>query len=315
MVTVGQEFKNYKELCKFLGESVYSGNSKRCQIKRWRRHFDFHTEGYRIIIDKVHKKPIYKETRGANNHKNLDIYLPYLHYCFAEGLNYNMGANEIISDTLHLINEDILKSTFNNAAKNIDFSKDEAQKFIEWVRGVRKYIIDTVELGLKTLQNDGLIKYNTAYAFISQHNKTSYMAYAAGFDDFIEAAEVEVCDYMNKIYHISKKMKGRQVKFIIFKNRSWIKEYRSRMIKKIKGNENLMDALKRSNAEVFYGIDFGSDAYPIDGYWKVWSVIEVEPPNSINIWEARQNFIDLIVRKTAKGRNISQEWIEAAFLS
>ena len=38
---VGQEFKNYKEMCIWLGESIKSGCSKKAQIKEWKCNFNF----------------------------------------------------------------------------------------------------------------------------------------------------------------------------------------------------------------------------------------------------------------------------------
>ena len=42
---VGQEFKNYKIFCKFMGEEPKKANSKISQIKEWNRYFLFKKEG------------------------------------------------------------------------------------------------------------------------------------------------------------------------------------------------------------------------------------------------------------------------------
>ena len=65
-----KEFRNYKELCRYLGEDIKSGNSKIAQMKRWKTQFDFHTEGYKIIIDKMH----------SNATKKADFFKPHVSY-------------------------------------------------------------------------------------------------------------------------------------------------------------------------------------------------------------------------------------------
>lgn len=52
---VGDEIKNYKEMCKLLDEKVRNGNSKKSQLKRWEKLFSWNNEGYRFIITEVHK--------------------------------------------------------------------------------------------------------------------------------------------------------------------------------------------------------------------------------------------------------------------
>ena len=77
---VGQEFKNYKVLCDFLGEEIKVGSSKISQFKEWDRYFSFIKNGQRIIIIEIFKTPKCKiDRRGGNNlghykHPNLGIY-------------------------------------------------------------------------------------------------------------------------------------------------------------------------------------------------------------------------------------------------
>ena len=54
---VGQEFKNYKILCEFMGENPKKANSKLSQVKEWNRYFLFKKEGQKIIITKIYNTP------------------------------------------------------------------------------------------------------------------------------------------------------------------------------------------------------------------------------------------------------------------
>lgn len=58
---VGDEFKNYKVLCNALGFKYYkSGHSKECQIKEFKRYFEFNREGNKYIITKIYDNPLEK---------------------------------------------------------------------------------------------------------------------------------------------------------------------------------------------------------------------------------------------------------------
>ena len=49
VINQNQIFKNYKELCAYLGEEPKKANSKVAQLKEWERYFLFRKEGQKII--------------------------------------------------------------------------------------------------------------------------------------------------------------------------------------------------------------------------------------------------------------------------
>ena len=52
-LTTGQKFKNYKELCLFLGEEPKQGNSKIAQMERWQRFFRWEKNKFSLTITEV----------------------------------------------------------------------------------------------------------------------------------------------------------------------------------------------------------------------------------------------------------------------
>jgi hypothetical protein len=51
--------KNYKIMCELLNEKVSGGGStKKAQINRWKRYFEFHRDGQKYIIDKIYNNPL-----------------------------------------------------------------------------------------------------------------------------------------------------------------------------------------------------------------------------------------------------------------
>ena len=49
----GQVFKNYKELCAFMGWKIYNGDGKIRQFKELTSLCNYHKQGHKIIIDNV----------------------------------------------------------------------------------------------------------------------------------------------------------------------------------------------------------------------------------------------------------------------
>lgn len=67
-LTVGRIFKNYKELCRFMGWKTTGGDYKKARIKELDSLCAWHNEGYKFVIDKVFeiKKDIV-DGRSKNN--------------------------------------------------------------------------------------------------------------------------------------------------------------------------------------------------------------------------------------------------------
>ena len=66
-LTVGGVFKNYKELCEFMGWRVATGNTKIAQLKELNTICKWHKDGNKIVIDEVYSKSIDKVDNRVNN--------------------------------------------------------------------------------------------------------------------------------------------------------------------------------------------------------------------------------------------------------
>ena len=76
-LTVGQTFKNYKELVAFFDEEVKNGKSKKYQLENFKRYFDYEKQGNKFIITAINEIPTEKKLRGkdATVGKELDALL------------------------------------------------------------------------------------------------------------------------------------------------------------------------------------------------------------------------------------------------
>lgn len=73
---IGLVVKNYKELCKILGEEVKNGKSKKLQLKNWERFFAWEKQGQRFIIVDIYDTPLPKEDLRKKG--NNSIYKNYI---------------------------------------------------------------------------------------------------------------------------------------------------------------------------------------------------------------------------------------------
>lgn len=76
---VGQEIKNYKELCVILDVKEKTGNSKIAQLENLERYVKYHKKGNKFIIDEIYSKELEKvDKRTQGNNNNISKNLRYM---------------------------------------------------------------------------------------------------------------------------------------------------------------------------------------------------------------------------------------------
>ena len=63
ILTVGKIFKNYKELCRFMGWKPTGGDYKKARLKELDTLCKWHNEGYKFVIDKVYQQQLQKQDK------------------------------------------------------------------------------------------------------------------------------------------------------------------------------------------------------------------------------------------------------------
>lgn len=73
---LGQEIKNYKELCRILNQETLGGKQKQLQILDFQRYFEFQKVGHKFVITDIFTEPIPKEDKRKMG--NNSIYVKYI---------------------------------------------------------------------------------------------------------------------------------------------------------------------------------------------------------------------------------------------
>ena len=98
----GQIIKNYKVLCEILEIKYTKGNSRKYQLERLAKYVDYHKDGNKFIIDKIHSVPRtqIKERKRKykfylpNEHTEFKGYYVYAHYIDDEVVYVGKGCKE-----------------------------------------------------------------------------------------------------------------------------------------------------------------------------------------------------------------------------
>jgi hypothetical protein len=116
---IGQEIKNYKELCKLLEEPTKDGGkAKEYQLKDFQRYFGFEKEGRKFIIKEIYDEPLEKEDGrmfGNNSIYSNDIQNILL--CVL----YRLPSNEVVWSCNTLLNNlSMINSNYITARRDMD---------------------------------------------------------------------------------------------------------------------------------------------------------------------------------------------------
>lgn len=76
--------KNYKMMCELLNENITGGDSKKAQLNRWKRYFDFYKDGQKFVINEIYDEPFV--TDDARKRKE-GLYVKYIELLLLEYLS------------------------------------------------------------------------------------------------------------------------------------------------------------------------------------------------------------------------------------
>lgn len=163
---IGQEIKNYKELCNLLGVEVKAGKSKQLQHKDFDRYFQYEKQGHKYLIKEIYsnqKEKIDKRKEGNNtvfteDFRNLMIYM--LHKNRTESMLMSKGA---MYKAMNLVNENYLTAR-NNISKLSEIVELPQSAIYEFYDYNSSKLRDTLERNLKHCRSRSLLLFESVVA-------------------------------------------------------------------------------------------------------------------------------------------------------
>lgn len=161
----GDIFKNYKEICKVLGEKEKGGKSKQYQLKEWERYFEYEKQGHKFKIVKIYDKPKEKEDLRSDN--GISIYIEDIERLILDLLTQDKNNGQLFLSRSMLLKE--LKMINDNysyyrnnkptLSKFTNISLEEINEFYELSNSTLKTNLETA---LSRLRKQSLIYWTYA---------------------------------------------------------------------------------------------------------------------------------------------------------
>ena len=306
---INDTFKNYKELCAYLGEEPKKANSKVAQLKEWERYFSFRKEGQKIIITEVFDTPKDKvDNRGGNNNKNVKPFMDYLMSEFNadEYLNQYFTISNWSTLILHLLSKDVCDMTYRDDDTVFEYCGQhnilDPKLFREYIGTVKCVTKNLITTAFRGLQKQGHLKYTEGYKFRYQGEKYDKMIATDELNDYIDQMEHEICETLNNEFFCNKKIKGKQLIYILqhSKDKEKLQLYNEMRMQCMNDSNDVLcalnDAIWYEDADSRDFID-GEDKRLLN-YYKAYKITDFNTgyPKSNN----RQEIIDIIKRLAMK---------------
>ena len=171
----GTLVKNYKEMCSLLGCTTRTGNSKKSQIKNWKRYFDFEKVGQKFLIAEIYAEPF--PTEDSRKLKE-GLYVKYIELLLLKHLSECQGHQTKISkgslySVLGLANhnyknlrddyEIVRENVQENVGRAVAISNFDVRHFYQRADTKLTKILYTA---LESMSKRFLIKYESEYIII-----------------------------------------------------------------------------------------------------------------------------------------------------
>jgi len=316
-VTIGQVFKNYKELCEHLGELAKGGKSKQLQLLDWQRYFEYKREGNKFIITNVYAEPLEKKQRTSNNIKNIKPMIEYLQGTWDfDDCGYHSFTNwyceqlELLCiDSCNIIYKDDYDIT-EYCKKNKIINK---RLLCDYVSAAKQVLKNMFLKSLNYMQKKNMVEYEDGYMF----------AYALGIrslghfetdllNDIIKKNETIICNEINKDHNLSNKLKGRQNLLVIYGKDDLLNEFTEKKLSMLMENEQAINICNEA-IEDNYDNEKQSWVVPVDTEHPILSYYRGIAITSMDVCETdiQANGIEIcnIIRKKARKQILNKNYI------
>lgn len=245
-MTKGQVFKNYKELCAYMGEETKGGTEKMSQLRRWGCLFSWHKNGHKIIIDEIFENGEVISPYDSHRDERVQMYMPYVrsHILGVDPDEY-LGTQRLLGSAMRLIPMSAYRQVNDRGMKSEDFYKkyglQEVGSFEEYVSVAGMVMKDTVVRCLKRMQKNKELKFTEAEVFIVKDGRRRYLC-LDGYDELVRRVEYKVCNEIAA--SLGMKTRGRQLIHYIKGRKELMQKFFSRCMEELLKDNALVKDLK-----------------------------------------------------------------------
>lgn len=170
-------FKNYKELCAFLGVKVAAGNSKQAQLAEIARHCRLGKMGHQIHIKEVYHSPIKEKTsRGRKGIYSELLQALIMDFLVVQNISEICTTRNSILDKIGAVNKNFIydEKKTKLLIKQMDIPEEI---FYDFFNTTDKIFKSAFEIALKNLMKKELIHYDIVLMLAYQADLNSKLSY------------------------------------------------------------------------------------------------------------------------------------------
>ena len=253
MLELNKEY-TYQQICKALGWSTKTGNSKIAQIKELEASYEYyhpmnkktHKEKKSYIFTKQLKEPVKpskKNSGGARNTKRIQPMIDWLTMVAKPEEAYKSMTAWLCKE-LDLLNLEVCSIIYHDQKEFEEYCKDKEirniQLFKEYVATAKKISKGMFigALGALVKQRKAICRRGYTFTFI--HGAIGYDSFSTDkFNEIINKNETEICNWMQQKHKLSSKMHGRQLLFKIYGDKELQEEYTEEKVNAATHNEQI----------------------------------------------------------------------------
>jgi len=157
----GMIVKNYKELCKLVGEEIKSGSAKKAQVYNWSRFFDFekqeHKNSYAIL--KIHETPI----KGKPDRGRPSIYVKDIEEILLDYLSRQKNYSDTLTKKKWMYILGMCNISFVDIMHPDESNNFQLGLIIGFCKRKQWYLNGILNNILRSLKNKNLISWTTKY--------------------------------------------------------------------------------------------------------------------------------------------------------
>lgn len=286
------EVKSYKQMCELLEEKYKGGNSKKSQLKDWKRYFKYHKDGNKFIIDKIYNKPLKNKDNGITYIENIEKLILDLLVQSDEKGKVFLSKNKLYM-ALEMINENYAYCK-KRIPKLSKFTNINEMDIHEWYDTTKGMLQRNLEKALQSLRNQALIMWSqevTVCKVIPMNEKNKENEFKVNkivnFDEYDE----EIVSYKIKgdTYVQYREATDKEKKFILRTERKIMKELRCENKQEIIRNKLWDSFCEQINNTIL-------DKLNISFYYKSYKILF----NSDHIFEEWESLLNLPLKEKEK---------------
>ena len=284
----------YSQICEIVGWKVTTGNGKKAQIKEIESSFEFyhpinkktHKEKKSYIFTKQLKDLVEPKHGGVRNTNYIQPMMDYLRMKVDMGYDFKSFTTWFCED-LDLLNRDMYDIAYKSEDEIALFCQEKGiskpQLLSEYISKTKHHIKDMFRKSLNALAKQDMTEFYDGYTFRYKVGMKSRGKFDSDeLNEIIQRTETDICNEMQETYNLTPSMKGRQLLFLIYSNKSYKDEFDEKKYEALMADESAVKLMNKAIDEKetdigdYCGRKYIDEEHPLISYWQSVAIYQID---------------------------------------